>query len=394
MKKLLFFLLLIPCLSFAQKTLKGTNKYYVKNYSEQQAIQYFNQSQDLDPIEGLWIGESGYKYSIEKDYDGSKRDPYKFRAILISIPGQTVADIGDISFFLRRGASNNLFESTYYLYRASWEGNNREYNIEPFSCVSILDGASLTSKIPVLDEDYGNITGEENSQYFKVYPQIKNQSTEGHNSIISSGTGFFATSDGYIITNHHVIEGAENGNIQISGINDDYNKSYKAIVVLEDKQNDLAILKIQDASSLPIINIPYTFKFSTSNIGEKCFVLGYPLISTMGRDIKLTTGIISSKTGYEGNVSQYQISAPIQPGNSGGPLFDKDGNIIGIIQAKHSQAENAGYAIKASYIKNLFDLLPQEVNYPSTNKLNGKDLPTQVRMASKTTCLIIINGPR
>ena len=114
----------------------------------------------------------------------------------------------------------------------------------------------------------------------------------------------------------------------------------------------------------------------------------------MGRDIKLTTGIISSKTGYEGNVSQYQISAPIQPGNSGGPLFDKDGNIIGIIQAKHSQAENAGYAIKASYIKNLFDLLPQEVNYPSTNKLNGKDLPTQVRMASKTTCLIIRNGPR
>ena len=198
------------------------------------------------------------------------------------------------------------------------------------------------------------------------------------------------SNDGYIVTNNHVIENAQNGNIKITGINEDYHKTYKARVEVTDKQNDLAILKITDAT--PIVKVPYTFKFTTSSVGEECFVLGYPLISSMGKDIKLTNGIISSKTGFDGNIAQYQISAPVQPGNSGGPLFDKNGNIIGIVQAKHTQAENAGYAIKASYIRNLVELLPTTVNFPQTNTLNGKTLPQQVEQASKSVCLIIVNS--
>lgn len=195
--------------------------------------------------------------------------------------------------------------------------------------------------------------------------------------------------EGYIITNNHVIEDARS--IKVSGINDDYNSSYTARVEITDKQNDIAILKITDSSFRPIAKIPYTFKFTTSSVGEDCFVLGYPLISSMGQDIKLTNGIISSKTGYDGNIAQYQISAPIQPGNSGGPLFDKQGNVIGIVQAKHSQAENAGYAIKASYIRNLVDLLPTTISFPQTNQLANKTLPQQVQLASKAVCVIIVN---
>lgn len=213
---------------------------------------------------------------------------------------------------------------------------------------------------------------------------------EAQKNSASSGTGFFLSNDGYIVTNNHVIENAQNGNIKITGINEDYHKSYKARVEVIDKQNDLAILKITDV--IPTVKVPYTFKFTTSSVGEECFVLGYPLISSMGKDIKLTNGIISSKTGFDGNIAQYQISAPIQPGNSGGPLFDKNGNIIGIVQAKHTQAENAGYAIKASYIRNLVELLPTTVIFPQTNTLNGKTLPQQVEQASKSVCLIIVNG--
>ena len=66
---------------------------------------------------------------------------------------------------------------------------------------------------------------------------------------------------------------------------------------------------------------------TTSEVGEEVFVLGYPLTATMGDEIKLTTGVISSKSGFQGDISQYQISAPVQPGNSGGPLFDSKGNI-------------------------------------------------------------------
>lgn len=178
----------------------------------------------------------------------------------------------------------------------------------------------------------------------------------------------------------------------MSGINDDTKTSYTARVEISDKQNDLAILRITDVSFKPLTNIPYTFKYTTSNVGEDCFVLGYPLISTMGLDIKLTNGIISSKTGFEGNIAEYQMSAPIQPGNSGGPLFDKNGYIIGVVCAKHREAENAGYAIKASYIRNLVDLLPTSITMPQTNLLTGKALPKQVELASKAVCMIIVNG--
>ena len=114
----------------------------------------------------------------------------------------------------------------------------------------------------------------------------------------------------------------------------------------------------------------------------------------MGLDIKLTNGIISSKTGFEGNIAEYQMSAPVQPGNSGGPLFDKNGNIIGVVCAKHREAENAGYAIKASYIRNLVELLPTGITMPQTNLLVGKALPKQVELASKAVCMIIVNGDR
>lgn len=111
----------------------------------------------------------------------------------------------------------------------------------------------------------------------------------------------------------------------------------------------------------------------------------------MGLDIKLTNGIISSKTGFEGNIAEYQMSAPVQPGNSGGPLFDKNGNIIGVVCAKHREAENADYAIKASHIRNLVDLLPTSITMPQTNLLTGKALPKLVELASKAVCVIIVN---
>ena len=206
----------------------------------------------------------------------------------------------------------------------------------------------------------------------------------------SSGTGFFLTNNGYIVTNNHVVEKAKS--IRVSGINGDYTKSYIAKVEVVDSQNDLAIIKINDASFRGISSIPYAIKTNTASIGEDCFVLGYPLISTMGLDIKLTNGIISSRTGYQGNVSEYQISAPIQPGNSGGPLFDKDGNVIGIVCAKHTGAENAGYAVKASYLQNLTELLSVNITLPQTNLLKGKTLPKQVEYAAKAVCVIIVNG--
>ena len=114
-------------------------------------------------------------------------------------------------------------------------------------------------------------------------------------------------------------------------------------------------------------------------MGEEVFVLGYPLTSTMGDEIKLTTGVISSKTGFQGDVSLYQISAPIQPGNSGGPLFDNKGNLIGVVSAKHKGAENVGYAIKTSYLKNLVESSTSTSILPNNNQVVGQPLTGKVK---------------
>ena len=134
------------------------------------------------------------------------------------------------------------------------------------------------------------------------------------------------------MTNFHVIDNAKT--IQIQGIDGDFSVKYNASIIATDKYNDLALLRINDSRFTGFGNIPYNIKTTLSDVGEEIFVLGYPLTSTMGDEIKLTTGVISSKTGFQGDVSLYQISAPIQPGNSGGPLFDYQGNLVGIVNAK------------------------------------------------------------
>lgn len=183
--------------------------------------------------------------------------------------------------------------------------------------------------------------------------------------------------DNYIATNYHVIEDAKT--IWIQGVGGDFEQKYKAKVLATDKFNDLAILQVQGVN-VSNTNIPYMVKTTTSDVGEDVFVLGYPLTSTMGEEIKLTTGVVSSKTGYQGDVSIYQISAPIQPGNSGGPLFDENGNVIGIVSAKHNDAENVGYAVKASYLRNLMESAISTNVLPQTNKVANNKLSDKVKI--------------
>ena len=159
----------------------------------------------------------------------------------------------------------------------------------------------------------------------EVYPSISAQDLEQW-----SGSGI-AIDDKHLATNYHVVEDAQTLSISIPIINKQ--KNYEAEVVAADKFNDLAIVKVIDPAFSGFGTLPYGSKTSTAELGEEIFVLGYPLVQTMGDDVKLTTGVISSKTGFQGDISLYQISAPVQPGNSDGPLFDNRGNLIGIVSA-------------------------------------------------------------
>jgi S1-C subfamily serine protease len=218
-----------------------------------------------------------------------------------------------------------------------------------------------------------------NYEYVKVYSNKTKKDISFNN--VSSGTCFPISRDGLIVTNYHVIENKRV--FKIRGVNLDYNKAYNATLVLVDKNNDLAILKISDPTFGTIPAIPYVLKKEQVNVGTNIFVLGFPLRSSMGDELKLTNGIISSKSGFQGDVTTYQISAPVQPGNSGGPLFDNNGDIIGIINAKHKGAENVTYAIKITYLLNLCESLPTTPKLNQLNTLANKPLSKQVEMLRK-----------
>lgn len=222
--------------------------------------------------------------------------------------------------------------------------------------------------------------------FHKIYPtaDAMNQRKQVETAQKWSGTGF-ALLNGYVVTNYHVADEARE--IEIFGVNGDFTTPHKAKVIGVDKVADIALLRLCDEEVFPK-GLPYGVKAAMSEVGEDVFVLGYPLIGTMGEEIKLTNGIISSRSGFEGDVTNYQISVPIQPGNSGGPMFDANGNVVGIVCAKHRGAENVGYAIKTSYLLNLIESVASSDIVPHATVLKGKPLKEQVKMIKDYTYLI------
>lgn len=173
----------------------------------------------------------------------------------------------------------------------------------------------------------------------------------------SSGTGFVVTADGYVLTCQHVV--AEAASVKVNM--DD--KLYDAQVVKADPSSDLALLKINGSF------LPLAFSANRSvKLGQEVFTIGYPNPSIQGVSAKLTRGDINSLTGFQDDMRLYQISVPVQPGNSGGPLIDMDGNVNGVIVAmldaqatfkiSGSLPQNVNYAVKSTFAQGLLDTIP------------------------------------
>jgi S1-C subfamily serine protease len=199
------------------------------------------------------------------------------------------------------------------------------------------------------------------------------------------GSGFLVSSDGYIATNYHVVDGYKK--FTVKGIDGDFTTEYEADVVAKDVNNDLALLQLKN-KTVKFSEPPYMLRTTGANTGEEIFVLGYPLGPALGDEIKLTTGVLSAKTGMGGNASSYQVSAAAQPGNSGGPLFDSEGNVLGVVNSKIMKAENITYAIKAVYLQALLGMLPTTPKQQDKNTLKDKKLTEKVSAVSKYIYII------
>jgi S1-C subfamily serine protease len=208
------------------------------------------------------------------------------------------------------------------------------------------------------------------------------------NDVKGTGSGIIFSKSGYIITNHHVID---NANTFIVEVNENSNKqNYRAELVTKDKENDLAILKIIDDKFVPRSSIKYAFKENGQlDVGSSVFTIGYPYaLSGMGKDSKFTDGKVSAKTGYDGAVNSFQSTIPVQPGNSGGPVFNEAGQLVGVINASIQNADNVSYAIKLNYIKNLIELLQDKVELPSDNSLIASPLEEKIKVLNNYVVLI------
>ena len=204
----------------------------------------------------------------------------------------------------------------------------------------------------------------------------------------SSGSGFVITREGVIATNYHVVDGANHIKVVINC--NGAVSTYNAEVIISDKNNDLSLIKIQDSNFTPFLSIPYAVNTNIADVGTGVFALGYPMSNILGEEIKLTDGLISSKTGYQGDITTYQISAPIQPGNSGGPLFNKRGDLIGITNAGVPDAQNVGYAIKAAYLQNLVAVAPESISIPTYNAIYGLPFTEKIKQLTPFVVLIKI----
>jgi S1-C subfamily serine protease len=156
------------------------------------------------------------------------------------------------------------------------------------------------------------------------------------------GSAFAINNKGFILTSFHMVNGADSIFIQ----NAQTERSLTRLIYCDPKL-DLAILKVENEQINKNWQVPFSLKEKSADIGEKVFTMGYPR-----RDMVYGEGSLSSMSGYSNDTSMYQISIPVNPGNSGGPLLDESGNVIGVIRGKISGAEATSFAIKAPEIIN------------------------------------------
>ena len=324
-------------------------------FTENSLKQHWNQN-GIDEIEGIYdeIGYDKYKLALKKEGDEN------YNLIYLS-GGSSSWAVGEVKAVITRTATPSMFKVLWYM------GDKSENN----GVYAMFEQGSF--KLLGLNEN--------ETIFLKLFPSVS-----GSGGVSGTGTGFALNSLGYIVTNYHVVENSKS--INVKGINGNFETKYKAEVVITDKKNDLAIIKITDINFTSLNIPPYTFSNVTSNVASKCYALGYPMTQIMGNEIKFTDGTISSKTGYQGDVSTYQISVPIQPGNSGGPLFAQDGKVIGITNAKIPGAENVSYAIKTSNLIQLIELMPTPIKLPAINKLVGLTVSQQYEKVKNFVYLI------
>lgn len=191
------------------------------------------------------------------------------------------------------------------------------------------------------------------------------------------GTGFLIDGKGYLVTSAHIVVNADS--VYIQNTKGEY---FKVSTIYSNTQTDIAVLKIEDPRYQTVKNLPYALQKNTADLGEEVFTLGFPRPNS---EIVYNKGYLSAQTGYNGDTTTYQLAISANPGNSGGPIFNHAGEVIGILSGKQITAEGVVFS---SRTKNIFKAL-HEIRKDSTTEdriklllpstLKGMDRVQQIR---------------
>ena len=262
--------------------------------------------------------------------------------------------VGEFKYGARDG------QGTYTFGKGEWEGDIyvgafKDSNMHGQGTYTFADGEVWQGQFK--DDEWINgkkyAAGEYNPS---IEENNNNKQNIDPNKIINaaSGSGFIISSSGHVITNNHVIEGCNEVKIHYNG------EKYKASIIAKDDYNDIALLKANFTPS-----IIFSIKNGNAELLEDIYVAGYPFGDFFNSSVKITKGIVSSLSGFKNNFSNMQIDAALQPGNSGGPVIDYKGNVVGVAVAKldlstmveifDSVPENTNFAIKSSVVLNFLN---------------------------------------
>jgi len=185
------------------------------------------------------------------------------------------------------------------------------------------------------------------------------------------GTGFAISTDGYIATNYHVVERANAIYVQTP------KGDMKAYIVARDPKADIAILKLEDKSQrFGKSSLPYNISKPVSGLGQRVFSIGYPK-----DEVVYNEGYISCENGFEGDKHSYQLEMTANPGQSGSPVLDKYGSIVGVITGKLDNTTGTTYAVHSDALIELVQSLPKSagIRLPEVNKMSKMERTEQVK---------------
>jgi TPR repeat protein len=284
------------------------------------------------------------------------------------------------------GVVKSYSEALSYKYLAQANGEADEDTISFLE--NHLDAASIRAAQKKAQLLHAKIKKNKNNPQSDSASEAPEGDTPNKSS--GSGSGIIISKTGVVATAFHVVEGAAKIKIITS------NATYKGEVLAFDKSNDIAILQIEGGDS-SFTAVPIASSGAVK-LGQSVFTLGFPNIEVQGFNLKMTKGDISSTSGLQDDPRLFQISVPVQSGNSGGPLFDENGNVVGIVVSKLNAAfmakqtgdlpQNVNYAVKSAYLKPLVEEFSEQLPNRNRSIEEGKteDLVSKV----KDACVMIL----